>query len=803
MDVAAWLQDLGLERYVPAFRENEIDERVLPSLTAEDLKDLGITLVGHRRRLLDAIAALGAEVPATAAAASRDAPAQSDAERRQLTVMFCDMVGSTALAARLDPEDLREVIGAYHRAVGEVVAGFDGFVAKYMGDGVLIYFGYPRAHEDDAERAVRAGLGVIDGVGRLDVKSAKPQARVGIATGLVVVGDLIGEGSAQEQSVVGETPNLAARLQALAEPDTVVIAAGTRRLVGDFFEYRDLGAVEVKGIAGPVPAWQVLRPSAVTSRFEALRGSALSPLIGRDEEIELLLRRWARAKTGDGQVVLISGEAGLGKSRITAALAGRLHAEPYLRLRYFCSPYHQDSALFPFIDQLGRAAGFARDDPPSSKLEKLESLLALAAPPDEDVAFLADLLSLPCSDCHPLPNLSPQRKKERTLEALIRQLEGLARQQPVVMVFEDAHWIDPTSRELLDLTVERVRSLPVLLMVTFRPEFQPPWTGQPQVTMLALNRLDRHDRTVLVEQIAGGKALPDDVVAQIVDRTDGVPLFVEELTKSVLESGLLREEADRYVLDGVLPPLAIPTSLHASLLARLDRLASVRLVAQTGAAIGRAFSYALLRAVSGLPEDELQAALGRLVASELVFQRGMPPDAVYAFKHALVQDAAHGSLLRNARQQLHAQIAEVLETDSPELIDSQPELFAQHYAEAGLVEKSVACWGKAGHRSAARSAMAEAAAQLQKALDQLVLLLDNPERQRQELEIRSALGTVLHVVKGAAAPETGQAYARARELWEQLGSPPEFLQIPYGQSRYTRSAANSIWRSASTRICCI
>ena len=687
MDIADWLRSLGLERYVPAFYDNDIDGEVLPKLTADDLISIGVTSVGHRRRLLEAIAALGTEAPNAAVIAPRRCASADDAERRQLTVMFCDLVGSTELSARLDPEDLREVIAAYHRAVADVVGSFDGFVAKYMGDGVLVYFGYPRAHEDDAERAVRAGLGVIDAVGRLDVKSVKLQARVGIATGLVVVGDLIGEGSAQEQSVVGETPNLAARLQALAEPDAVVIAAGTRRLVGDLFEYRDLGAVEVKGIAAPVPAWQVLRPSAVASRFEALRGSALTRLVGRDEEIDLLLRRWARAKAGDGQVVLISGEPGIGKSRITAALEERLHAEPHLRLRYFCSPYHQDSALFPFIDQLGRAAGFARDDPPAAKLEKLEALLARAAPPDEDVAFLADLLSLPASERHPLPNLSPQRKKERTLEALIRQLEGLARQQPVVMVFEDAHWIDPTSRELLDLAVERVRSLPVLLIVTFRPEFQPPWTGQPQVTMLALNRLDRRDRTALVEQIAGGKALPDEVIDQIVDRTDGVPLFVEELTKSVLESGLLREEADRYVLDRALPPFAIPTTLHDSLMARLDRLASVRHVAQIGAAIGREFSYELLRAVSRLPEDELQAALARLVASELVFQRGTPPDAVYSFKHALVQDAAHGSLLRSARQQLHAQIAEALEAHSPELMDSQPELFAQHYAEAGLGRK--------------------------------------------------------------------------------------------------------------------
>jgi hypothetical protein len=427
---------------------------------------------------------------------------------------------------------------------------------------MLVYFGYPQAHEDDTERAVRAGLESIDAVSRLDVKSAQLQAHVGIATGLVVVGDLIGEGSAQQQSVVGETPNLAARLEASAEPGTVVIAAGTRRLVGDLFEYRDLGAVEVKGMADPVPAWQVLRPSGVASRFEALRGSALTRLVGRDEEIDLLLRRWDRAKAGDGQVVLLSGEPGIGKSRITAALAERLHAEPYLRLRYFCSPYHQDSALFPFIDQLGRAAGFANDDLPPARLEKLEALLARAAPSEEDVAFLADLLSLPASERHPLPNLSPQRKKEKTLEALIRQLEGLARQQPVVIVFEDAHWIDPTSRELLDLTVERVRGLPMLLIVTFRPEFQPPWTGQPQVTMLALNRLDRRDRTALVEQIAGGKALPTEVIDQIANRTDGVPLFVEELTKSVLESGLLREDRDRYMLDGALPPLAIPTTLH-------------------------------------------------------------------------------------------------------------------------------------------------------------------------------------------------------------------------------------------------
>jgi len=623
MDVAAWLQGLGLERYVPAFRDNEIDWEALPKLTAEDLKDLGVVLEGHRRKLLDAITALGAEAPAAGTAASHDAPAPADAERRQLTVMFCDLVGSTELSSRLDPEDLRDVVGAYHRAVTEIVAGFDGLVSRYMGDGVLVYFGYPQAHEDDAERAVRAGLGSIDAVGRLDVKSVKLQARVGIATGLVVVGDLIGAGSAQEQSVVGETPNLAARLQTLAEPDAVVIAAGTRRLVGDLFEYRDLGAVEVKGITAPVPAWQVLRPSVVASRFEALRGSALSPLVGRDEEIDLLLRRWARATAGDGQVVLVSGEPGIGKSRIAVALAERLNVEPHLRLRYFCSPNHQDSALFPFVDQLDRAAGFAREDPPAARLEKLEAVLARAAPPDEDVALLADLLYLPCSEHCPLPNLSAQRKKERTLEALIRQLEGLARQQPVLIIFEDAHWIDPTSRELLDLTVERVRSLPMLLILTFRPEFQPPWIGQSHVTTLALRRLGGREAAALVEWVSGNTGLSRNIVDEIVERADGVPLFLEELTKAVLESD--NRVASVLAANG-LSNSPIPAALHASLIARLDRLGPIpKEVGQIGAVLGREFGYDLIQQVALRPAAELRVGLDRLTEAGLLFCRGAAP----------------------------------------------------------------------------------------------------------------------------------------------------------------------------------
>ena len=779
MDVADWLRKLGLGQYESAFHANDVDAEVLRKLTTEDLIAIGVTSVGHRRRLLDAIAALGSKAPA-----SPEAPVRAEAERRQLTVMFCDLVGSTPLSTRLDPEDLREVIAAFHHAVAEVVGSFDGFVAKYMGDGVLIYFGYPRAHEDDAERAVRAGLGVTDAVRRLDVGSVKLRVRVGIATGLVVVGDLIGEGSAREQSVVGETPNLASRLQGLAEPGAVVIAASTRRLVGGLFDYRDLGAVDLKGMVEPVPAWQVLRPSVVASRFEAMHGSLLSPLFGRDEEIDLLLRRWAHARAGDGQIVLVSGEPGIGKSRITMELQALLQAERHFRQSYFCSPYRQDSALYPFIDQIGRAAGFAPVDSATSKLEKLEALLARGAPPDEDVALLADLLSLPVSERYLLPNLSARQKKEKTLEALIGRLESLARRRPVVIILEDAHWIDPTSRELLDLTVDRIRNLPVLLIVTFRPEFQPPWADQAHATMLALNRLDRRDRIALIKRIADGKTLPHDVVAHIIERTDGVPLFVEELTRSVLESGLLRQEEDHYVLEGPLPALAIPTSLHASLMARLDRLGSARHVAQIGAAFGRWFRHRSLRAVSGLPEDELQASLARLVGSELIFQNGTPPDAVYTFKHVLVQDAAYGSLLRTTRQELHKRIAEALETLSPELIESQPEFFARHYGEAGLVEKSVSYWSKAGHRSVARAAMAEAAAQFQKGLDQLALLPDKPERQRQELEFYSSLSVALRAVKGQGASETGHAYASARELWERAGSPTEFVQIPYGQSRY-------------------
>jgi class 3 adenylate cyclase len=730
VDIGTWLHGLGLQQYEQAFRDNAIDGATLPELTAEDLKDLGVSLVGHRRKLLAAIAALRSvigPVPDTSAAASA-------AERRQLTVMFCDLVGSTELSARLDPEDLREVIAAYHRAVAEIVAGIDGFVAKYMGDGVLVYFGYPQAHEDDAERAVRAGLGVIDAVGRLDVGSVRLQARVGISTGLVVVGDLIGAGSAQEQSVVGETPNLAARLQALAEADAVVIAASTRRLIGDLFEYRDLGAVEVKGIAEPPQAYQVLRPSAVESRFEALHSAELTPLVGREEEIELLLRRWQRAKSGDGQVVLLSGEPGIGKSRIASELLEKLQTEPHIRLRYFCSPYHTQSALHPTISQLEHAAGFEREDSPAAKFDKLAALLVRTSPTSEEVALIAELLSLPVAVADTaVHRLSPQQKKERTFATLAGQLAALARQATVLMLFEDAHWADPSSRELLDRIVESVAHLPVLLVITFRPEYHPPWAGSPHVAALTLNRLGRREGAALVESITGSNALPAAIVSEIVERTDGVPLFAEELTKAVLEAGANEPSAERMLSAVPSLSLTVPATLHASLLARLDRLgAAAKQVAQIGSAIGREFSYELLAIVAQRNKAELRTELRRLLDAGLVFCRGMPPDATYTFKHALVQDAAYQSLLKARRQQLHRRVAEAFERIQPAIVSQAPEALARHYSAANMFDRAVEYWLLAGERSYRLSAVSEAVSQLQSGLDLIQHIRDNEQRQRQE-----------------------------------------------------------------------
>ena len=788
MGIAAWLRELGLERYEQAFRENDITSTVLPELTDQDLKDLGVSL-GHRRLLLKAIRALADDRAGQRPAESAHAPdtppepvPRSEAERRQLTVLFCDLVGSTELSARLDPEDMGAVIRGYQQCCAEVVERWGGHVAKYMGDGVLAYFGWPQAHEDEAERAVRAGLALIDALAGVETPAGEPlAARVGIATGLVMVGELIGEGAAREEAVVGETPNLAARLQTLAAPGSVVISQVTRRLVGGLFDLADLGPVRGKGFAAPLIAWRVASESQTEGRFEARQTAGLTPLVGRDEEIALLLRRWQQAKDGEGHVVLMSGEPGIGKSRLVRELRARLKDEPHIPLFYQCSPYHTTSPLHPLIEQLERAAGFARDDPPATRIDKLEALLARGTDRvDQAVPLIAALLGLSTEGRYPALDLTPQRQKQLTLAALVDQLEGLAAAQPVLLAYEDMHWSDPTTQELLGLTIERLHRLPVLLLITYRPEFTPPWPAQPHVSALALSRLGRREGAALVERVVRDKALPDEVAAQIVAKTDGVPLFVEELTKTVLELGLLTDAGDHYELAGPLPPLALPSTLHDSLLARLDRLAPVKEIAQIGAALGREFSHALIAAVADRPEPELQAALDQLVAAELVYRRGAPPDVTYSFKHALVQDAAYQSLLRSRRQGLHAKIAAVIEVEQPTKTQQEPELLARHLTQAAQPERAIGYWRAAAQRASERSAYHEAGAHLRKSLELLSELPEAAARDGLELQLQISLGSALVVIHGFSSSAAEAVYVRARELAQKLDDQAQLFKSTWG-----------------------
>ena len=759
MDVRGWLRRIGLEQYEAAFRENEIDDTVLPSLTAEDLKDLGVGSVGHRRKLLEAIAALRAEASAHDPLVT-DKAAKDTAERRQVTVMFSDLVGSTALSARMDPEDLREIISAYQRCVAETVRRFGGFVARYLGDGVLIYFGYPQAHEDDAERAVRAGLALIDAVATLPAPEPL-QVRIGAATGMVVVGDLVGSGEAQEHDIVGETPNLAARLQAIAEPNMVVIAEATRRLLGNLFELRDLGPKELKGIPGPVRAFAAMWESSVESRFEAMHPGSLTPLVGRGEELELLLRCWARAKSGEGQVVLLSGEAGIGKSRLAVALLEDLAGEPQTRLRCFCSPHHTDSALHPFIAQIERAAGIKSSDAITQRLDKLEKGLATNTKTGITAPLIAALLSIPTTGRYPPLKLTPTQQRRQTFAALLDQLESLARKMPVLWMFEDAHWADASSMELIDLAVDRIRHLRVLAIITFRPEFHPPWGGLSNVTTLEIGRLARSDVEDMIAQVTSGRLLSPEVVEQIVAKTDGNPLFVEELTKAVLERAILAQSGEGY---RPLPQSAIPTTLRDSLMARLDHLAPVKEIAQLCDAIGREFSYSLLRALARCDDATLRNGLFQLEQAQLVFRRGEIPDAIYSFKHALIQDAAYESLLKGRRQTLHQNIAETLRDQFPKAADTEPEVIAHHFSHAGLIEVAAEWWGKAGEFATRRSAYSEAIDHYRKSLKLYAELPDNPHLRLRRLQVQTAYAYALFHGRGTGLTETVTVFAEARAL---------------------------------------
>jgi class 3 adenylate cyclase/tetratricopeptide (TPR) repeat protein len=736
-EVEAWLKAQGLGRYAQRFAENDIDLDVLPELSEEELRQLGVSL-GHRKKLLRAIEDLrGRRRPP--ARASRKAARAADPERRQLTVMFCDLVGSTALSARLDPEDLRDLMRAYQERCAAIIVRFEGFVGHYVGDGILAYFGYPQAHEDDPQRATRAGLEIVEAVQALSSEMAQPgmslAVRVGIHTGLVVAGD-IGSGELRdEMAIVGETPNIAARLQALAEPNMVVIGSNTRRLVEGLFVVEELGPHAIKGIADPIPVYRVREASAAPSRFEAAAVRGLTPLVGREEEVQLLLSRWQRAKEGEGQVVLLSGEAGIGKSRIVQTLREALADERHVSLRLFCSPFYAKSSLHPFVDQLERGAGLQRQDPAEVKLDKLEILLGQASRrPAEAAAILAPLMSIPTGTRYPALDLTPQQHKARAFDILTEQLTGLAARLPVLMSLEDVHWVDPSSIELLVRLIERCQHLPALIVMNFRPEFQPPWPILSHMTALSLTRLTQREAATLVGRVAGGKRLPPEVLERIVARTDGVPLFVEELTKAILESGMLEEEDGGYVLKGPLPALAIPASLHDSLMARLDRLAPVKEVAQLAAMLGRNFSHELLAAVSSIKDPELARALGQLIEAELLHQRGTPPSVIYDFKHALVQDVAYGSLLRSKRQHLHMRIGTVLETQFPDAVEAKPELLSHHFREAGLSPRAIPYALRAGDRAVLRYANAEARTHFLDALDMARGLSDPQASARVQIE---------------------------------------------------------------------
>lgn len=771
-DIRQWLESLELDQYTDAFEENAIAWNHLPDLDHDILKEIGVAVIGHRMTILKAVDDL-ALVRSPQKGKPGDTvltkiPLSDEAERRQLTVMFCDLVGSTALSVQMDPEDYRDVLAAYQSAVSNSIKMYEGFVARYMGDGLLVYFGYPQAHEDDPERAVRAGIDIVDVVGALRLPvDIDLKVRIGIATGLVVAGDIVGEGVSEERAVLGDTPNLAARLQSIAKPNTVVLSDATRRLVERRIDLQTLEPRPLKGLEGMVPAYRAVSVRE-GSRFDIANSSGLTTMAGRTRELDLLKRCWRRARGGSGRTLLLSGEAGIGKSRLIQELIMGIDTQLVTVQHHQCSPYHTDSAFHPVVENLHRAAGFLYGDSTSLRLEKLEALVQYSLAGAEGVVpLLAALSSLPI-DAYPPLEMTPQRQKAATIDVLIKFLEQQADRGPVLKIFEDAHWMDRSTQELLGLTIDRIPMLPVLCLITHRPDFSPPWKDNTRVSTCTLTRLGREEVGRIVERLTGGKALPAEVLHQIADKTDGVPLFVEELTKTVLEKGVLEEVNGRYTLSDPSHALSIPSTLHDSLMARLDRLTKVKEIAQIAACIGREFSSDLLAEIIPLERDLLETSLAQLVAAELVLRRDMEDNnPSFVFKHALMQDVAYESLLMKKRRQVHARIASVLTERLQETANTEPERLAHHYTAAGMAKDAIPHWLAAGRRSLAGASYPEAISHLSKALELVADIDEADERQVYEIEVRTILGSATTALHGWPAIEVRDVVGPACDIFEQ------------------------------------
>lgn len=781
LSIENWLAQIGLEKYSARFEEAEVDFETLHDLEEDDLKELGLPL-GPRRRIWKAISRLpkADDSPEKSSTVNQS----TDAERRHLTVMFVDLVGSTEMATRLDAEDMREVINGYQNSVAGIIGRFQGFTAKFMGDGVLCYFGWPRAAEDDTERAVRAGLAIIQAVAKTKAPDGTSLAtRIGLATGVVIVGDLIGSGATQEAAVVGETPNLAARLQSVAGFNELVIPRETLPLIGAVFELTSLGLKDLKGVGQPVEAFVVNGEAVNESRFAARRSGVLTPIVGREREVEIIMERWAETNEGQGQMVVISGEAGIGKSRITRAIIDETTGESHLRITYQCSPYHTESAFYPVIQQMGFAAGFEALDTADIRLDKLETLIDGKG---QDLALIAGMLGLDGTARYGTFDLTPGQQRAKLMQILVDQLQKSSHGKPLLMIWEDLHWVDPTSLELLDLVLDAITAYPILVLATARPTFEYGFGGHPSVTHITLNRLGRSMISAIVAKLTEGKALPSEIIEIITKRTDGVPLYVEELTKTILESGALIEKADRFILNGPLSEIAIPATLHDSLIARLDRQQPIKAVAQYAACIGREFNHGLLFHISKLPQEELCAALDSLIEAELIFRRGLPPEATYTFKHALVRDAAYNSLLKEPRRAIHASVLSALEAN----VDAPPELLATHAEAADLTDRAIILWEQAAKAAIARPAFSEGAMHFKHAIDMLSIKLEkgDAEAMTQCLSLQAQLSVVYMSNLGWASDDTKASFEAALALDDKLGTTQMRFSILYGLSvsRYAR-----------------